>query len=139
MIDFAALQSAVRPKARTDQYVVLSALYHLGAHEHPVTARNVTDLLKLNLGKKAPQNIPACLRAYKDYVQPVSKGPPLQWALTQKGVDRLAAVSGLALSRQFEELPFAVVDMIKPYETITRHLRMRRLRKPNSSARQTRA
>src|SRR5439155_15340510 len=90
MIDFAALQSAVKPKARTDQYVVLSALYHLGAHEHPVTARNVADLLRLNLGKKAPENVSACLRAYKDYVQPVEKWPPLQWKLTSTGLDRLA-------------------------------------------------
>jgi nucleoside phosphorylase len=106
MIDFAALQSAVRPKARTDQYVVLSALYHLGAYEHPVTARNVADVLRLNLGKKAPKNVYACLRAYKDYVQPVAKGPPLQWKLTNSGLDRLAELSGLAFSRTVDEQAF---------------------------------
>jgi nucleoside phosphorylase len=106
MIDFAALQSAVKPKARTDQYVVISALYHLGGYDHPVTARKVADLLKLNLGKNAPENVSACLRAYKDYVEPVAKGPPLQWKLTSMGLDRLAELSGLALSRKVEEQAF---------------------------------
>ncbi len=97
-IDFAALLSAVKPSERTDQYQILAALFHLNAHRAPVTARQVSDLLKLHCGIKAPMNVSASLRAYTGYVEPVAKGPPLRWSLTAKGLDRLRDLSGLSLA-----------------------------------------
>jgi nucleoside phosphorylase len=96
MFDVATLLGAVKPRERTHQYVILAALFALNAHIAPVTARQVIDLLKLHQGAKAPVNVNASLRAYGGYVSP--SGPPLRWSLTQKGVDRLRTLSGLALS-----------------------------------------
>lgn len=97
MVDFAVLQSAVKPKDRTDKYVVLSALFHLKAHVSPIASKQVSALLKLRLGRKAPTNVSDCLRKYSNYVQPVAKGPPLLWSLTSNGLDHLRSLSGLAL------------------------------------------
>ena len=97
MTDIAALMSAVKPRERTGQYMVLSALFALKAHEAPVTAKQISDLLKLHLGAKAPRNINASLRGYKAYVSPKAKGPPLRWSLTHKGVEYLRSLSGLSL------------------------------------------
>jgi nucleoside phosphorylase len=97
MIDLSTLISAVKPKERTDQYMILAALFVLEAHVRSVTAKQVTDMLKLHLGVKAPTNVPASLRAYKAYVSPAEKGPPLRWSLTIKGIERLRLASGLAL------------------------------------------
>lgn len=98
MLDISTLTSAVKPKERTDQYVILAALFALGAHVKSVTAKQVTDLLKLHLGAKAPGNVNASLRAYKTHVSPTDKGPPLRWSLTEKGLEHLRSLSGLALS-----------------------------------------
>jgi len=57
MTDISVLMSAVKPRDRTDQYVVLSALFALEAHVASVTAKQITDLLKLHLGAKAPHNV----------------------------------------------------------------------------------
>lgn len=97
-MDISTLTTAVKPKERTDQYVVLSALFALNAHLKPVTAKQVADLLGLHLGKKAPGNVNANLRSYSAYVSPKEKGPPLRWLLTDKGVARLRTLSGLSLS-----------------------------------------
>ncbi len=98
IIDLSALISAVKPKDRGDQYVILAALFVLGAHARSVTAKDVSDKLKLHLGKKVPSNISASLRAYTAYVSPAEKGPPLRWSLTPKGIEYLRSLSGLALS-----------------------------------------
>jgi hypothetical protein len=45
MIDISSLMSAVKPKERTDQYVILAALFVLNAHRSPVNAKQVSDLL----------------------------------------------------------------------------------------------
>jgi len=97
-IDLSALISAVKPKDRSDQYVILAALFVLGAHARSVTAKDVSDKLKLHLGKKVPSNVSASLRAYTAYVSPAEKGPPLRWSLTPKGIEHLRSLSGLALS-----------------------------------------
>ena len=98
MIDFSAMVSAVKPRERTDQYLVLAALFVLGAHERTVSAKEVTNLLKLHLRAKAPANVPDCLRKYTAYVSLRGQGPPLQWSLTEKGVEHLRLASGLTLS-----------------------------------------
>jgi nucleoside phosphorylase len=98
MIEISALMSAVKPKERTDQYVVLAAMFSLDAHLASVTAKQITELLKLHLGTKTPANVNACLRKYKAYVSPADKGPPLRWSLTPKGIEHLRLLSGLALS-----------------------------------------
>jgi phosphorylase superfamily protein len=106
MIDFATLLSAVKPRERTDQYKVLAAMYHLDANVSPVTANQVSTLLKLHFGGKVPKNVPDCLRKYKAFVEPVDKGPPLLWSLTSKGLDELRTLSGVALSRVSDKNDF---------------------------------
>jgi nucleoside phosphorylase len=98
MLRLSTILSAVKPRERTDQYAILAALYCLDAHVAPVTAKNVTDLLDLHLGQKAPPNVNASLRAYSAYVEPAQKGPPLRWSLTPRGLEQLRAVSGLVLA-----------------------------------------
>lgn len=97
MRDFSALIGAVKARGLTDQYKILSALFALGADTNPTTAKDLNALLKLNFGKRVPANTNACLRKYKAYVR-VEKGPPLRWALTPGGVDRLRELSGLSLA-----------------------------------------
>jgi len=98
MIQFSTLMSAVKPKERSDQYVILAAMFVLNAHVATVTAKQISELLKLHLGAKRPANINASLRAYKAYVSPTDEGPPLRWSLTAEGVEHLRLLSGLALS-----------------------------------------
>lgn len=98
MTDISSLLSAIKPKDRTDQYVILAALFVLGAASKSVVAKEVTNLLKLHLGNKTPSNVNASLRKYKAYVCPAEPGPPLRWSLTEKGVEQLRLLSGLALS-----------------------------------------
>jgi hypothetical protein len=105
-MDISILMSAVRPKDRTDQYVILSALFVVEAHRTPVTAKQVTDVLTLHLGKNVPANVNASLRKYTACVSPSEKGPPLRWSLTEKGVERLRSLSGLALPTQSDEETF---------------------------------
>lgn len=107
MLTLSTILSAVKPRERTDQYVILSALYCLGAHTKSVTAKSVTDRLRLHLGHKAPTNVNASLRAYKAYVEP-EKGPPLRWCLTPKGLDQLRHLSGLGLARGVTESDFEI-------------------------------
>jgi hypothetical protein len=66
---------AVKPKERTDQYVILAALFAVEAHLAPVTAKQITDVIKLHLGTKTPRNVNASLRKYTAYVSPKEKGP----------------------------------------------------------------
>jgi nucleoside phosphorylase len=98
MTDISTLISAVKPKDRTDQYLILSALFALEAHVTSVTARQIAELLTLHVGAKIPVNVPARLRKYTAYVSPQAKGPPLRWSLTPKGVEHLRSLSGLSLS-----------------------------------------
>src|SRR5712692_3321669 len=106
MLTLSTILSAVKPRERTDQYAILAALYCLDAHATSVTAKQVTDLLSLHLGSKAPQNVNPSLRAYDPYVEPAEKGPPLRWLLTQKGLEQLRATSGLALATSTTEADF---------------------------------
>lgn len=106
MIDISQLISAVRPKERKDQYLILAALFALRAHVNPVTAKQITDILKLHVGARVPVNINASLRAYTAYVRPAEKGPPLRWLLTAAGIERLRSLSGLALSTVSDEDKF---------------------------------
>lgn len=104
MLGFSSILSAVRPRDRSDQYVVLAALYFLGAARTPVTARQVKDLLTLHLKGNAPTNVNGCLRKYKAFVEPQDAGPPLKWLLLPSGVEQLRGQSGLALAAEATEL-----------------------------------
>lgn len=99
MLEFSAILYAVTPRARTNQYFVLAALYYLGAHRTAVTAREVNELLKRHLRKKAPENVNDSLRKYPSLVEvAASDERPLRWKLTRKGLDELRKQSGLALA-----------------------------------------
>lgn len=95
MIELSTFIGAVKPKDRTDQYVILAAMFALGAVEKSVTAKEIRELLALH--KIEPANINASLRDYTAYVTPKEKGPPLRWCLTDTGVERLRVLSGLGL------------------------------------------
>lgn len=97
MVEFSTLMGAVKPRERTDQYVILGAMFTLQAHKSPVSAKNITEVLKLHLGKSIPANVNASLRAYTSLVSPAQKGPPILWSLTTSGIGRLRELSGLAL------------------------------------------
>ena len=98
MLGLSPILAAVKPSERSDQYKILAAMYSLNAHITPITAKEVTELLRLHLGGKVPTNVNARLRAYDAYVEPVEKGPPLRWRLTQQGLEVLRAMSGLDLT-----------------------------------------
>jgi len=98
MPDFSEIISAVKPGKRTVQYQVLAALYALSGHNSPVSAGEITRLLQMHLGAKAPKNVNDAVRGYTAYVALGDEGPPLRWSLTRKGVERLASMSGLPLS-----------------------------------------
>lgn len=102
---FSTILSAVKPRDRTDQYLVLAALYSLSAQTTPVTATAINQTLKLHLRGKAPGNVSASLRAYKSYVAPES-GSPLLWRLTLEGIAKLRALSGLVLATPASEGTF---------------------------------
>ena len=104
MPEFSAILSAVKPRHRTDQYVVLAALYFLGANETPVTSRQVTDLLKLH--KSVPSNVSASLRSYSTYVERADASTPIKWHLTTKGIDQLRKLSGLELTAAVERADY---------------------------------
>ncbi len=106
MTEFSTFYSAVKPKDRTDQYVILAAMFALNAFEKPVTAKQIGDLLRLHLGSNSPANVNASLRSYKTYVAPAEKGPPLRWALTDKGLQHLRSSSGLSLATARDENAF---------------------------------
>ncbi len=106
MVTLSTILTAVKPRERTDQYAILAALYCLNAHATPVTAKAVTDLLRLRLGSKTPGNVPASLRSYSAYAEVAEKGPPLRWLLTPAGVERLRVLSGLALATSTTEADF---------------------------------
>jgi nucleoside phosphorylase len=97
MPDLAKLLYAVKSSARTDQYVVLCAMFVTGAYETPVTAAEVAKALKLHLRRKTPKNIPDCLRKARPLVTPVEDGRPLKWKLTDEGLQKIHALSGLPL------------------------------------------
>ncbi|MCA9117666.1 MAG: hypothetical protein KDA79_21495, partial [Planctomycetaceae bacterium] len=96
MLEFSAILSAVKPRKRTDQYVVLAALYFLGSNKNPVTSREVTELLKLH--NSVPSNVSASLRSYSRYVERADASTPIKWRLTSKGIDQLRQLSGLQLT-----------------------------------------
>jgi nucleoside phosphorylase len=100
MEDLSTLLAARKPKDRTSRYVILSALYCLNGSKRPVSAAEVSDLLKLHLGAKAPQKLATRLREYSGYAAIAEKGPPLKWKLKATGLQLLRKQSGLALASE---------------------------------------
>lgn len=95
MPDLTKLLYAVKKGARTDQYTVLCAMLAGGAYEKPITAAAISEALELHLRQDAPRNVPDCLRKSGPLVTPVEDGRPIKWRLTDDGVDRIRALSGL--------------------------------------------
>lgn len=106
MEDFSTILAAVPPKKRTDQLKILAALFALNAVRKPVTAGQLSELLKLHLGTKVPLNVSARLREYSRLVRIDSKGPPLQWILKNDGLERLRQLTGLTLPIDDPGRPF---------------------------------
>lgn len=107
MVEFSSFLGAVKRKERSDQYLILAALYCLLAHTKPISASEISTLLKLHLGADIPSNINTSLRRYAGLVSPSHKGPPILWSLTPDGLNKLRLLSGLPLKsgidiREFE-------------------------------------
>jgi nucleoside phosphorylase len=107
MPDFSEVMSAVKPGKRTAQYKILAALFSLDAHRIPVTAGEVTRLLRLHVGRGTPANVNDALRKYSAYVTVGDQGPPLRWSLTRKGLEHLEELCGLTLLTQRRRNDFA--------------------------------
>lgn len=97
MEDLSTVLTSVKPSKRTDQVKILAALYCLSGLSRSATVSDLSDLLSLQLGKKAPKKISTRLREAPKYVRIADKGPPLRWALKVEGLRRLRDVTGLPL------------------------------------------
>lgn len=97
MTEFSTFIGAVKKRERSDQYLILSAMYSLGALIKPITVKQISDLLKLHIVSNLPTNVNASLRSYSGLVSPLQKGPPIGWGLTSMGLDKLRAMCGLEL------------------------------------------
>ncbi|MBT1700284.1 hypothetical protein KK083_25580 [Fulvivirgaceae bacterium PWU4] len=106
MNEFSSFLGAVKKSERTDQYLILAALYCLGAHTQPITASQITSLLKLHLGSNTPSNVSASLRKYEGLVAPTHNGSPIPWSLTPLGLSRLRLLSGLQLKSEADSKEF---------------------------------
>ena len=106
MTDFVTLLNAVKPSLRTSQYKILAAVFALGGASKAVTSSKINELLSLHLGSRVPVNIPASLRKYSADICIDAKGPPLQWKLTSKGLQKLRNLSGLPLEAAAEHGSF---------------------------------
>lgn len=100
MNEFSTFLGAVKKTERTDQYLILGAMYCLAAQIKPIAAKQITSLLKLHLGSHTPSNVYASLRKYEGLVSPSHKGPPMLWSLTSDGLNRLRLLSGLQLKSE---------------------------------------
>lgn len=107
MIEFSAILSAVKPRERTDQYYILAALYFLGAHLKPITAKEIIALLRTHLRGDAPPNVNSSLRKYTSFVEVAGSDTPLRWLMTTKGIAQLRTLSGLELSTPSTVTDFA--------------------------------
>ncbi|MCP3477431.1 hypothetical protein NLM33_45565 [Bradyrhizobium sp. CCGUVB1N3] len=105
-ISFSTILSAVKPRDRSDQYVILAALHSLNAELLPATVKQISQVLRLHLGAKMPSNVSASLRKYSSYVEPVDPGPPMRWLLKPEGIGRLRSLSDLALPTVEPEAAF---------------------------------
>jgi nucleoside phosphorylase len=106
MNELSTFLGAVKKGERTDQYLILAALYCLSALTSPVAASEITRLLKLHLGSNLPSNVNASLRKYIGLVSPKENGPPIRWSLTNVGLDRLRTLSGLQLKSETDSKEF---------------------------------
>ena len=106
MLEFSELLSAAKPSQRTNQYVILSALYYLNADKAPATVREINDLLKLHIRQDRPTNISASLRSYTQFVELTSNELPQRWKLTKKGMAHLRQLTGLELSTSIDVTEF---------------------------------
>jgi hypothetical protein len=96
MQDLPALISAVRPSSRTRLYRVLAAAYALDATRTPVSATQIQE--QLSLHSKEINKLAAVLPQYAPaYLKATGKGHGRRWLLTDKGLHKLRALSGLEL------------------------------------------
>lgn len=98
MIEFSDILTAVKPKERTTEFLVLAAMYCLNAHKAPVETSAISSLLKLHLSKKQiPKNPADRLRKLKAYAKPSKPNGKLKWSLSDAGIEKLQNASKLAL------------------------------------------
>ncbi len=106
MKEFSSFLSAVKKSDRSDQYLILAALYCLESPPKAVTAKEISDILRNHLGSKLPSNINASLRSYTGLVSPIQKSTPIKWLLTFDGLNKLRTLSGLELKSETDQSEF---------------------------------
>lgn len=106
MNEFSTFIAAVKKNERTDQYLILAAMYCLDAQNKPIKASEITNILELHVGSSIPSNVHASLRSYKGLVSPAKKGPPILWSLMTEGLNRLRTLSGLQLKSEVDSKEF---------------------------------
>lgn len=95
---------AARKQGRSDQFVILAALYSLEAHEKPALPRDIRDLLELHRAR-VPANLPKSLQRCQGLVEPLS-GSPKRWRLLRGGIEELAELTGLALEADLSAISY---------------------------------
>lgn len=93
---YSELLSSVKSADRTPKYMILAALYCLGASEAAVQVGAVERLMRLHLGSKTPSGISDKLRKYSKEVSPVG-AKPLRWKLSKAGRELFSAHEGLTV------------------------------------------
>lgn len=94
---FSDILAAVKPAKRTDQMLILAAMYHLGATAKSVSVGDISAVFELQ-SIAVPVNLSARLRKYLSLVEPTTSSPPILWRLKKAGVDRLNDMTGLSLT-----------------------------------------
>lgn len=92
-------------KDRSDQFLILAALYSLGAEHTPVAPKAIKERLKLHKAR-IPANLNVSLRRCEGLVDPV-EGEPVLWRLLSRGLEKLRDLSGLALVADVREEEFS--------------------------------
>jgi nucleoside phosphorylase len=107
-VGFSDLLAAVTPKKRSEQYIILAAMYDLLADSQPSAVAEINKLIKLHVTKNLPANVSARLKEYPAYVEPVASSTPKRWRLKSAGIEKLEAISGKQLKRQSEKNDFGI-------------------------------
>jgi nucleoside phosphorylase len=87
--------ATTKAKDRTDQFLILAALFALDANKTAVAPKAIKEVLELHRAR-LPANLIVSLQRLEGLVEPVS-GTPKTWLLLSAGVERLRELTGLPL------------------------------------------
>ncbi|MDX2274292.1 MAG: hypothetical protein NW206_02485 [Hyphomonadaceae bacterium] len=103
-VDFSTILSTTKPKERSDEFIILGALYALKSDKSPAPVGAIKTLLDLHRAR-LPTNLSTSLRRCKAHVEPIP-GQPLRWKIKPSGIARLREITGLDLPASTDEIGF---------------------------------